>query len=129
MPFESRARRFLKDQGKLSKPKPRCELMVATIQFLLDNNAIGHKNLIRTDDIVEHIQKIKPKLTRGQWETDILGPLRDNEIWLGSKPGGDGGIFIIKDKDDLAIVKATYCKKVITMIKRYQILKRLGEEL
>ena len=63
MPFESRARRFLKDQGKLSKPKPRCEINGChQIQFLLDNNAIGHKNLIRTDDIVEHIQKIKPKL-------------------------------------------------------------------
>jgi hypothetical protein len=64
MPFVSRAQNFLKDQGKL-KDYPGHELMVSTVQFLLDNNAIGHENLIRTDDIVEYLQKIKPGIKRG----------------------------------------------------------------
>ena len=128
MSFVSRAQDFLKDQGDLKK-HPKHEIMMATIQFLFDEDAIGRQNLVSTNSIIEHLNAIGHKIERGPWETDVLGPLRDSEIWLGSKPGGTGGIFIIKDKNDFEVVKKGYSKKYQTMMRRYQILERLGEEL
>jgi hypothetical protein len=129
MPFITRARNFLQNPDSIVTTPRKRQIMVDTVQFLFDKNAIGYGNAISTDLIVEYLQDLDHKIERGPWETDILGPLRDNGVWLGSKTGSDGGIFLIKNQADVDIVKETYGKKAVTMIRRYRILEDLEKEL
>lgn len=129
MPFITRAREFvLHPETIAAKPQKR-QIMVDSVNFLLDNGHIGRDNAVSTDSIIEYLNGLGHSIERGPWETDILGTLRDNEIWLGSKLGSTGGIFIIKNKADAEIVKAEYGKKYQTMMRRLGILERLEKEL
>lgn len=127
MPFITAAREFVAHPEIVRTTPRKREIMVDSIQFLLDNNHIGRNNAVSTETIVDHLNELGHSIERGPWETDILGALRDNEIWLGSKLGSAGGIFIIQNREDADIVKAEYGGKYHTMMRRYQILERLEE--
>ena len=128
MPFVARAREFLAHPEIVQTTPKKREIMVDSVRFLLENGHIGNSNAVSTDTIVEYLNGLGHDIERGPWETNILGALRDSEIWLGSKLGSTGGIFIIQNRADAEIVKAEYGGKFHTMMRRYQILERLERD-
>lgn len=128
MPFVTRAREFVAHPEIIATSPGKRELMVDSVEYLLDNNHIGHNNAVSTEILVEYLNGLGHRIDRGPWETNILGTLRDNEIWIGSKLGSTGGIFIIRDQADVEIVKAEYGGKYRTMMRRYQLLERLERD-
>ncbi len=125
MPFVAAAREFVLHPETIRTSLRKREIMVDSVEFLLDNNHIGRNNAVSTEVIIEYLNGLGHSIQRGPWETDILGALRDNEIWIGSKLGSSGGIFIIQNRDDAEVVKTEYGGKFHTMMRRYQTLERL----
>jgi hypothetical protein len=114
MSFISRAEEFLEDQGDLSSDK-YCEAMIETVRYLLQN-ARGYENRKSTPVIFAHIRQagftnIK---TKEDWQNYCLNKLRNHGIFIGSKIGGRGGIFLIQSKLDALMVQSSYEHRITT---------------
>ena len=66
MSFVDKARHFLDDQGRLRNNK-KCNVMIETIKFLLDN-AIGIDNAISTTKIIRHLNSRGYKIKKEREE-------------------------------------------------------------
>ncbi|MCM1566267.1 MAG: hypothetical protein NC238_10025 [Dehalobacter sp.] len=126
-PFVATAQTFLEVQGLLSDHRYK-EHMVETIRFLLQN-AVGASYAVSTDEIIRHLEKMNLPVKRYTWEVEVLGPLRENGIFIGSKMGGRGGIFIISSKEDAKITYDSYMRRVSTETQRSHYLKELCEKV
>ena len=112
MPFVAAAREFVLHPETIRTSLRKREIMVDSVEFLLDNNHIGRNNAVSTEVIIEYLNGLGHSIQRGPWETDILGALRDNEIWIGSKLEDPQADFIIQNRDDAEVVKTEYWRKV-----------------
>ena len=100
-----------------------------TVRFLLDN-AVGLDNAISTTKIISHLNSKGYKIKREDWQINILGPLRDNGIFIGSKRGGrNAGMYIIASKEDAIITHASIYDRVLIERKRQFKLEDLMDEL
>lgn len=95
--------------------------MEATIEFLLQN-ALGLENAVATDRILDHLESVDLKISREGWQQEVLGPLRDHEIWVASTLGPPG-MFIIRTRDDAEAVHGAYAGRVRKLLQRLQILE------
>jgi len=126
--FIEKAEAFLSDQGELSSD-PYCDMMVDTVAYLLEN-ARGYTNRKSTDVIVAHLRGLGyDNIKREDWQVNVMGKLRDNEIFIGSKKGGHGGIFMIVTKEDAKVVRASYETRIEKEVKRLQILDKQLKEM
>lgn len=109
--FIDQAQSFLKDQGSLSGDS-NVQIMIDTVKYLLDN-AVGYQNRKSTKVIYREL-KIKHKKIKNKeyWQNNVLNKLRDVGIFVGSKIGGGGGIFIIETKEDAEIVQGSYKHRI-----------------
>ena len=122
MPFVDRAQAFLNNAGPLANHK-RLPEMRETISFMLEK-AIGIRNAISTQNIVDHLQNEGHNTaSREDWQIGVLGPLRKNGIFIGSKRAK--GMFIIKDQSDAKVVISQIEDRVHEETERLQILKRM----
>lgn len=96
MPFVHAARNFLTNPGP-ARNQPRFQKMRETVKFMLDH-AVGIKSAISTDEIVRHLQEMGYSIHREAWQIEVLGYLRDNGVFIGSKRGV--GMFIIENEED-----------------------------
>lgn len=119
MPFIAHAEHFLKDQGSLSTHKKRGE-MIETVNFMLQN-AVGVDNAIATQKIVEHLKKEGYDIrNKEDWQILVLGPLRKNGIFIGSKRGK--GMFLIRSESDAQVVKNQIVNRISEESERLQLL-------
>ena len=122
MPFVARAKAFLQNQGNLAGER-RLPEMIESVRYMLDN-AVGVYNAISTGRIVEHLQDMGyPTESREDWQINILGPLRRNGIFIGSKR--DTGMFIIQDINDAKIVIEQIERRIDEETSRLEILRRM----
>jgi hypothetical protein len=111
MSFMSRAELFLTNQGSLSGD-PNVDIMIDTVKYLLDN-AIGYQNRKSTKVIYRELKiKYKRMKNKEYWQNNVLNKLRDVGIFIGSKIGGGGGIFLIETKEDAEIVQGSYKHRI-----------------
>ncbi len=121
-PFVDRASAFLKDAGDLSKNK-RLPAMQETVRYML-KNAVGIDHAKSTEKIVEHLQeKGYSVINVRDWQINILGPLRENGIFIGSKRAK--GMFIIKDGNDAKIAIEQIQTRIDKQSYRMNILKEM----
>lgn len=126
MQFIDRYKKFLQDQGKFRDSK--CvPVMVETISFLLEN-AVGLENAIPTDKIIKHLQSKGFKLKKETWQIRVLGPLRDNGIYIGSKRG-TSGMFLIKTKDDAFTTRTSIYNRMLVEQRRKKKLEKIMDEM
>lgn len=120
MPFIARANAFLEDAGDLAKNK-RLPIMQETVRYML-KNAVGIDNAKSTEKIVEHLQeKGLPMINTRDWQINILGPLRENGIFIGSKRAK--GMFLIKDENDAKVAISQIQSRIDKQNYRLSILK------
>jgi hypothetical protein len=111
MSFVSRAEGFLVDQGDLSDD-PNKDIMLDTIRYLLEN-ARGYQNRKSTKVIYQLLKRKYKKMKNKEfWQNFVLNKLRDEGIFIGSKIGGGGGMFIIQTKGDAMMVQASYQHRI-----------------
>lgn len=109
--FIEKSEAFLVDPGKLKKD-PNLDLMRKTVRYLLDN-ARGFKNRKPTQEIIEYLRRIGyPDLKREHWQTFVMDRLREHGIFIGSKIGGGGGIFIIEIREDAVYCQESYKQRI-----------------
>lgn len=124
MPFLFRARNFLTNPGTLRTHK-YYPIMRDTVEYLL-NNAVGIRNAISTDRIIDYLRSKGPRIYREEWQINVLGPLRDNGVFIASKPAV--GMFIIETINDARKVIASMEHRITVEKKRLQILKRIARQ-
>jgi hypothetical protein len=126
--FIEQAETFLIDQRELSSD-PHCDMMIDTVAYLLEN-ARGYTNRKSTDVIVSHLRELGyDNIKREDWQVNVMGKLRDNGIFIGSKKGGHGGIFLIVTKEDASIVHASYGTRIEKEARRLQILNEQMQQM
>lgn len=128
MSFIDNARVFLTDQGRLRNNK-KCNVMVETVRFLLDN-AIGIENAVSTNNIIKHLESQGFRIKKEDWQINVLGPLRDHGIFIGSKRGGRAaGMYIIATKEDALQTHAAIYDRIHIERKRLFKLEDLMDEM
>lgn len=126
MKFIDRYKQFKIDQGKLNDHKYK-NVMIETIDFLL-KNAIGIENSIATNKIIRHLESKGYKIKKETWQIKVLGPLRDNGIYIGSRRGNTG-MFLISSKDDAVATRSAIYSRMIVEQKRMKKLEKLMDEM
>lgn len=124
MPFLSKARNFLTNPGTLRAHK-YYPIMRDTVEYLL-NNAVGIRNAVSTDRIIDYLRNRGHKIYREEWQINVLGPLRDNGVFIASKPAT--GMFIIETINDAREVIASMEHRITVETTRLQILKRIARQ-
>lgn len=114
MSFVARAQQFVSNPNISSS---RQNEMVETVRFLLQQSTP-----INTDRIVAHLTNRHYTINREQWEQEVLGPLRDFGIFIGSS---NRGIFIVRSREDAIDTYRFYAKRIIAESERLGILANL----
>jgi hypothetical protein len=100
--------------------------MDETVRYLLDN-AIGMENAVSTNTIVEYLNNQRYEITREEWQINVIGPLRQNGIFIGSLRGRRG-MFIINSDEEARTVYDSYSRRIQVETARLAILRRLMDE-
>lgn len=124
MPFVIKARNFLTNPGILGT-HPYYSIMRDTVEYML-NNAVGISNVVSTDRIIDHLRSKGHTIYREKWQINVLGPLRDNGVFIASKPGV--GMFIIKTINDATKAVASMEHRIDVETKRLQILRKIAAQ-
>ena len=124
MPFLLKARNFLTNPGILGT-HPHYSIMRDTVEYLL-NNAVGISNAISTDRIIDYLRSKGHTIYREEWQINVLGPLRDNGVFIASKPAV--GMFIIKTINDAGKVVASMEHRINVETRRLQILRQIASQ-
>jgi len=119
-PFVVIARQFLENPGKLKDHKKLPE-MKETVRYMLDH-AVGIDHAVSTKTIVEHLKnKGFHVADERDWQITVLGPLRENGIFVASKRAK--GMFLIKNDNDAKIAISQIQTRIDTQTDRLNILK------
>jgi len=124
MPFLLKARNFLTNPGILGT-HPYYSIMRDTVEYLL-NNAVGISNAISTDRIIDFLRSKGHAIYREEWQINVLGPLRDNGVFVASKPAV--GMFIIETVNDAREVVASMEHRINVETRRLQILREIASQ-
>jgi len=128
MSFIQNAKDFVENPGDLTSHK-KIGLMKETVKFLL-KNAVGVDHAISTDRIIKHLNTAGYKIKKEDWQINILGPLRDNGIFIGSKRGGrKAGMYIIANKEDALQTHGSIYDRVFVERQRLLKLEKLMDEM
>ena len=126
MPFISRACNFLTNPGALKTHK-YYPIMRDTVDYLLKRvRAIGIKNAVSTAKIIAYLNNRGHTINREGWQINVLGPLRDNDVFIASKQAV--GMFIIETIDDTRRVIHSMEHRIDVESERLQILKRIARQ-
>ena len=113
---------FIKNPGRHSQQESY-PIMKDTLEYMLyQAKAVGVKNAVATDKIISHLKAKGHKIHKSKWQVEILGYLRDNEIFIGSKNGV--GMFLIDTEED---AKETY-SFIVERISKHQQRKKILEK-
>lgn len=124
MTFVTIAQNFLNNPGSL-KSHPYYSAMRDTVEYLL-SNAVGIRNAVSTDNIIAYLRRRGHRIYREEWQINVLGPLRDNGIFIGSKVGT--GMFIIETIDDAREVVASIEHRINVEQSRLKILREIAHQ-
>lgn len=122
MPFLIRTRNFLTNPGTLGTHQFYA-VMRDSVEYLL-NNAIGIRNAIATDKIIKYLNGKGHTISKPQLQINVLGPLRDNGVFISSKPGV--GMFIIETIDDAQKAVTSMEHRIDIETKRLGILRQIA---
>jgi len=122
MPFVSRARNFLTNPGPL-RTHHHYNIMKDTVEYLL-SNAVGIENATSTNKILEYLRSRGHYISRSSWQISVLGPLRDNSVFIAAKPGV--GVFVIKTLAGAQKAVMSMEHRIDVEKKRLQILNQIA---
>jgi hypothetical protein len=111
---------------KLAKHK-HLDAMRETIAFMLDK-AVGAKNAIPTSAIVSHLERLDFDMSAQKWQVEVMGPLRDNGIFIGGGPG-NRGMFLIDTAADADVALRATERRITTEARRLRILRGIHQKL
>ncbi|WP_067052740.1 hypothetical protein [Methanofollis ethanolicus] len=124
MPFVTRARNFMFDQGVLCSSR-YCTLMVETVRFLLDH-AVGLEHAVPTAEILAHLLAEGYEISHEEWKKEILEPLDHAGVFFGVT--SSDRMFLIAAPDDAQATLTYYQSRIQEQTQRMAVLKRLLDE-
>jgi len=122
LPFVTSARNFLSNPGLLRTHR-YYNTMYDTVDYLL-NHAVGIRNAKSTDEIINHLKRRGHNISRSAWQISVLGPLRDNSVFIAAKPGV--GIFLIETLADAQKAVMSMEHRIDVERERLRILKQIA---
>lgn len=123
MPFVTRAKYFLSDQGVLCSSR-YCSLMVETVRYLVDH-AVGLEHAVPTAEILAHLLAEGYEISHAEWKKEVLEPLEQNGVFFGAS--GPDHVFVIATPED-AEATLTYYLSQEEQVQRVALLKQLLDE-
>lgn len=121
MPFVARAREFLNNPQQFLNnaniETHRQNEMIETVSFLLQQAAPVNLNTI-----VEHLTNQGHRISPTQWQQEVLDPLRDSRVFIGSS---NRGYFIPTSREQAIEAYRFYVKRIISESQRLGILADL----
>lgn len=124
MPFVTRARNFMADQGVLCSSR-YCTLMVETVRYLLDH-AVGLEHAVPTAEVIAHLLAEGYEISHEEWKKEILEPLDNAGVFFGAS--GPDHVFIIATPDDAGATLTYYQSRIEEQRQRVVLLKQLLDE-
>jgi hypothetical protein len=114
---------FLDSKSHALRSHRRYDAMRETVAFMLEN-AVGAQNAVSTERIVAHLQGADYDLTAPQWQVEVLGPLRDNGVFICGGRGGVG-MFLVDSAADGQKALAAMKNRVATENRRLRVLEAM----
>lgn len=114
---------FLKNPPTELKAKPRYDEMRETIAFMIHKGR-GRANSVSTREIVDHLRSLDYDISIQGWQVNVLGPLRDAGVYIGSERGKTG-MFLIADKADADATKAAQEQRIGVEKSRLSVLEKI----
>ncbi|MFW6121658.1 MAG: hypothetical protein ACOC80_12295 [Petrotogales bacterium] len=127
MPFVDKAKDFLINPPSSLAGNKYINEMKETVDYLL-NNGLGISNAKPTDNIITHLNGLGYAIHREEWQINVLGPLRDNGIFIGSKRGPKGGMFIPETEDDAKIIQEQILDRILVETDRLKLFREIASE-
>lgn len=115
---------FINNPGKHAS-NPNYKAMKETLVYM-KKNALGAKNIVSTDNIITHLNSNGYKMSREYWQIIILGYLRDNGIFIGSKI--PKGMFLINSEEDAQEAYTSMHNRVASETKRMILFEDMAKE-
>jgi hypothetical protein len=124
MPFVTRARNFMADQGVLCSSR-YCTLMVETVRYLLDH-AVGLEHAVPTAEVIAHLLAGGYEISHEEWKKEVLQPLEQQGVFFGAS--GPDHVFVIATPDDAGETLTYYQNRIEEQTQRVALLKHLLDE-
>ena len=124
MSFMKNIDNFINNPGK-HESNPDYKAMKETLVYM-KKNALGVKNIVSTDSIVTHLNSNGYKISREYWQINILGYLRDNGIFIGSKI--PKGMFLINSEKDAKEAYTSMQNRIDSETKRIKLFEDMVKE-
>jgi hypothetical protein len=99
------------------------DIMKDTVEYML-KNAVGIEKAKATNKLLKYLRNKGHNISRSAWQISVLGPLRDNGVFIAAKPGV--GIFLIKTLADAEKTVMSMEHKIDVEKNRLQILKQIA---
>jgi hypothetical protein len=112
---------FLKNPPAALKGRRHYDEMRETIAFMISRGR-GRANSVPTREIVEHLQALDYDISTTTWQIDVLGPLRDAGVYIGSERG-KRGMFLIASKADADATRAAQLQRLDVEKGRLRVLE------
>ncbi len=124
MSFMGNIDNFINNPGEHAL-KPDYKAMKETLVYM-KKNALGAKNIVSTDNIITDLNSNGYKMSREYWQINILGYLRDNGIFIGSKI--PKGMFLINSEKDAQEAYTSMQNRVASETKRMILFEDMARE-
>jgi len=124
MSFIEDIENFIQNPG-VHASKERYGEMKATLEYM-KQNAVGIKNAVATDRIIDYLHSQGYNIGKEEWQIEVLGYLRDNGIFIGSKIAK--GMFVINSKKDAKETYTSMKKRVEKENERIRILEKRAKQ-
>jgi hypothetical protein len=114
---------FLKNPTVALKGRRHYDEMRETLAFMISRGR-GRGNSVPTREIVEHLQALDYDISTTTWQIEVLGPLRDAGVYIGSERGKTG-MFLIASKADADATRAAQLQRLNVEKGRLKVLEDL----
>jgi hypothetical protein len=114
---------FLQNPPLVLKNHKHYDEMRETLAFMIHRGR-GRAHSVSTREIVEHLQSLDYDISATTWQIQILGPLRDAGVYIGSARGKTG-MFLIADQSDAVVTRAAQLQRLTTEQARLAVLEKM----
>ena len=126
MPGSSVYREFLAHPPAALAHHKRIDEMRETIAYML-KHGVGLDHAIPTREIVGHLQSLDFDVSVNTWQIQVLGPLREAGVYIGSVRG-KVGMFLISNRSDAEAARKAQQQRIDVERRRLAKLERLMQE-
>lgn len=123
MPRKTIYHEFLSNPPASLTRHPHFDEMRETVAFML-KHGLGLANAVPTREILEHLQGLDFDISTTTWQIQVLGPLREAGVFIGSARG-KVGMFLLDSRADATAARSAQQQRIAVEQRRLNKLTRL----